>query len=245
MSFSLITIVLWAAGFLGNSALLAVLIIRNRMRVVPWFTSWVMFHLAYSLSLFAVYRLGTKHSYAVLYWSGAFVDLLLQVGIVVEIAGFVYRRGGAWVHGATRKLVTAGVGSGIAAVVMGWAMTPAATSRLEALEARLDLGATVVITLLFTAVLMVSHQLGLSWRSFVLREGYGVAVWSVFAFITDTLHAYWRTAEHFKQLDQFQVFGYLGVLGYWITVFWLPEPEALVPTGEEKKRIESFLQGLE
>lgn len=245
MSFSLIAIVLWAAGFLGNSALLAVLIIRHRMRVVPWFASWIVFHLAYTLALFAAYRLGTKHLYAVLYWSGAFLDLLLQVGILVEIAGIVYRRGGAWVHGAKKRLVTAGVGSGIVAALMSWAMTPAATSRVEALEARADLGATVVITLFFTAVLVVSHQLGLSWRSFILREGYGVAIWSIFAFITDTLHAYWRTAEHFKLLDQLQVLGYLSVLAFWIVVFWLPDSEPLVPTDQEKRSIESFLQGLE
>ena len=245
MSFSLLSIVLWAASFLGNAALLAVLVFRRRVSAAPWFTAWIMFHLAWTLTLFGVYRAGTKHLYAVVYWVGAFLDLALQVSVVLEVAAYVYRRGGTWVSGAKRRLITSGVCSVVAALLMSWAMTPASTSRLDALQARADLGATVVIALFFTTVMVISHQLGLSWRGLILREGYGIAVWSVFAFITDTLHGYWRTAPYFKLLDQVQIIGYLGVLGYWIAVFWLPDAPPLVPSLEEKKSIESFLKGLE
>lgn len=245
MAFSLVAILLWAAGFLGNAALLAVLIVRRRVRLVPWFTTWVIFNLLYTVTLFCAFRLGTKHAYAVLYWSGAFLDLLLQVGMIIEIARYVFCNSGAWVQGATKRLVTAGVVSAIAAILLGWAMTPAASSHLEAVEARVDLGATAFITMLFTAVMSSSHRLGLSWRNLLLREGYGVAAWSVTSFLTDTLHACWRTAEHFTLLERLRIVLYLCALVYWIVVFWIPESIPLVPDSDEETGIESLLRRLE
>ena len=245
MVFSLVAILLWAAGFLGNAALLAVLIIRSRVRTFPWFTTWIVFNLIYTLTLYVAYRVGAKHTYAVLYWSGAFLDLLLQVSIVVEISRYVFRKSGIWVEGATKRLAIAGIGSALVAILLGWTMTPAASSYVEALEARVDLSATSFITILFTAVMVVSHQLGLSWRSLVLREGYGVAAWSVTSFLTDTLHSYWRTAEHYTLLEHLRIFAYLCALVYWIVTFWIREPAPFVPNAEETKSIESLLRRLE
>ena len=168
MNFSFTAIALWLAGFVGHSALLAVLVIRRRVRVVPWFTAWMVFNLAYTLALFTAYHLRAKHTYALLYWSGGFIDLLLQVSIVLEIAGYVFRRGGIWVTGAKGRLVVAGTASALGGMALSWLMTPATSTRLEGLQARADLGSTVLIELFFTAVMVTSHQLGLSWRSLVL-----------------------------------------------------------------------------
>lgn len=245
MSFSLTAMILWAACFLGNLALIAVLIFRGRARMVPWFTAWVGFNLLYTLALFGAYRLGTKQSYVLLYWGGAFLDLALQVGIVFEIARYVFRRGGAWVGGAKHLLLWSGGVSVVAGVLLGLWMKPLSTSRLDAWESRVDLGATVLISLLFTAVMVLSERLGVSWRSVILREGYGVAAWSVCSFVTDTLHAYWRTAEHFTILEHLRVVFYLGALGYWLVIFWLPEPATLVPDAATKRGIESFRRQLE
>lgn len=244
LNFSHTALILWAASFWANAALFLVLLLRGRVRVVPWFSAWIGFNLLYTMVLYGTYRLGTKNTYIVLYWTGAFLDLALQVCIVTEIAGYVFRRGGRWVERARVRLLIAGLSSAFAGVVMGWAMTPATASRLEGWESRIDLGATVLITIFFTSVMAVSHQLGLSWKSLVLREGYGVAAWSVFSFATDTLHAYWRTAEHFTLLEHMRIVVYLAALGYWIIIFWIPECTVEVPE-VTKRGIESMLKELE
>ena len=244
MNLSRTALILWAASFLANAALFIVLLVRRRINVVPWFSAWIGFNLLYTLVLYGTYRLGTKETYVFLYWTGAFLDLALQVGIVMEIAGYVFRRGGKWVERARGRLLNAGLASACVGILMGWAMTPATVSRLEGLESRIDLGATVFITVLFTSVMAVSHRLGLSWKNLVLREGYGVAAWSVFSFITDTLHAYWRTAEHFTLLEHMRIAVYLAALGYWTVIFWIPEPALLMPE-VTKAGIESMLQGLD
>ena len=245
VSFSLTAMILWATGFLGHLALLAVLVIRGKARMVPWFATWVVFNLVYTIALFGAYRLGTKQSYVLLYWGGAFLDLALQVGIVLEIARYVFRRGEAWVGGAKNLLLWSGIASVLIGILMGLWMTPLSTSRLDAWESRVDLGATVLITLLFTAIMVFSERLGVSWRSVILREGYGVAAWSVCSFVTDTLHAYWRTAEHFTILEHLRVVLYLGALGYWMVIFWLPEPPTLVLDEATKRSIESLRRQLE
>ncbi|MGI4831535.1 MAG: hypothetical protein ACRYFU_25630 [Janthinobacterium lividum] len=244
MNLSRTALILWAASFLANAALFIVLLFRRRIDVVPWFSAWIGFNLLYTTVLYGTYKLGTRETYIVLYWTGAFLDLALQVGMVMEIAGYVFRRGGQWVERARERLLVAGLASAFAGILMGWAMTPAAVSRLEGVESRIDLGATVFITILFTSVMVVSHQLGLSWKNLVLREGYGVAAWSVFSFITDTLHAYWRTAEHFTLLEHVRIIVYLAALGYWIAIFWRLESTLDMPE-VTRTGIESMLQRLE
>lgn len=245
MTLSHVAMALWAAGLFGNAALLAILLLRSRNRVVPWFTGWVSFNLLFTIVLFATYRLATKQTYTYVYWSGAFVDLTLQVAIVLEIARYVFRRGDRWVGDARARLFSAGVVAIVAGVLMAAMMKPITSSKLAAWGARADLGCTVLITLLFTAVMVVSHQLGVSWRSLVLREGYGVAVWSVVSFITDTLYAYWRTASHFTFLDDIRIAVYLGALGYWAITFWLPESLPVVTESVTKRRLALAKEALE
>lgn len=247
MNLSLMAILLWAAGFVLNAALLTVLLYRRRYRTVPWFTAWIGFGSVYTLTLFSVYRLGSHHLYTVLYWSGAFIDLLLQVAVVLEIARIVLRRSGRWVEGARARIA---VGGGIAPLIafgMAVAMKPAAETRLDIWDARANLFTTILICLLFTGVMAASQQLGLGWRSHVMREGYGLTVWALVAFATDTLHAYWRTMAHFTALEHVRMVAYLGSLVYWAVVFWLPEKE---PTGatiteDEIKRLKALASRLE
>ena len=244
MNLSRTASILWAASFLANAALFAVLLYRRKVTVIPWFSAWIGFNLLYTLVLYVTYRVGTAEEYKLLYWIGAFLDLTLQVAMVLEIAGYVFRRSGKWVEGTRLRLVVAGLLSSSAGILMGWAMTPATKSHLESWESRIDLGATVLIAILFTSVMAVSQRLGLSWKNLVLREGYGVAAWSVFSFITDTLHAYWRTAEHFTLLEHVRIVVYLMALGYWIIIFWIPEYNETIPE-VTKRGIESMLRGLE
>lgn len=245
MNLSLQAMLLWAAGFLCNAVLLFVLVYKARARTIPWFTGWISFGILYSIALFLAFRLGSKHLYAILYWSGAFLDLLLQLAVVLEIANYVFKRGGYWVKGARGRLVAMGLTGLIAAGILAWQMTPAATSQLDAWDSRASLFTTVVLCILFSAVMIVSEQVGVGWRTRVLQEGYGLIAWALVAFVTDTLHAYWRTAEHFSALEHVRMVAYLGSLVYWMVVFWLPEPYTASPDGSAIKRLAALRRELE
>ena len=227
MNLSLMASVLWAAGFMLNTALLFVLLYKRRYCTVPWFTAWIGFGCLYTITLFLGYRLGSNHLYAVLYWSGAFLDLLLQIAVVLEIARSVLRRSGRWVEGAKVRLIFIGAMGPLVALCMAWFMTPAAETRLDAWAARGSLFTTILICLLFSVVVLASQQLGLGWRSHIMRESYGLVMWTLVAFVTDTLHAYWRTLGHFTLLENVRIAFFQAATIYWAVAFWRPEAETL------------------
>ncbi len=223
MHVSVVAAVLWAVNFGLNAALLLVLGYGKRHRLVPWFTGYIAYGALYNVACFIVFRVGTRQLYKEIYWCGAFLDFVLQIAVVLEIGAIVLRRSGRWVEGAKGRLVAAAAAAPLIALLMASMMKPAAQTRLDAWDARVSLFTTVFICLLFTSIMAASQQLGLAWRSHVMREGYGLTVWVLAAFLTDTLHAYWRTAESFTALEHIRMMSYLGVLSYWIIAFWVPE----------------------
>jgi hypothetical protein len=223
VNLSLTAKILWAAGFLLNAALLFVLLKRRRFRTVPWFTGWIGFHVLFTVIMFTTYRFGSKHVYAVLYWSEVFLDLLLQIAVVLEIAGAAMRRKGRWVEGARVELTVMGGIAPVVALLMAWLMTPAAETRLDMWVARGSLFTTVLVVLLFSAVVIASQRLGLGWRNHIMRESYGFILWTVVAFATDALHAYWRTLGHFTALEDIRIAVFQAASVYWMIAFWLPE----------------------
>lgn len=245
MNLSLQATLLWAAGFICNAALFSILVYKGRVRMVPWFTTWISFGILYTIALFLAFRFGSKHLYAVVYWNGAFFDLFLQLAVVLEIANYVFLRGGRWVESARGRIAAMGLIAPIVAGIMAWQMTPAASSKLDAWESRASLFTTVVLCVLFAAVLFVSQQIGVGWRTRVLREGYGFIAWALVAFVTDTLHAYWRTIEHFTALEHIRMVAYLGSLVYWMVVFWSPDRVMEPLDGSANKRLEALRHELE
>ena len=143
------------------------------------------------------------------------------------------------------RLVFMGAIAPLVALGMAWAMKPAAATMLDAWEARTSLFTTILICLLFTGIMMASQQLGLGWRSHVMREGYGLMVWVLVAFLTDTLHAYWRTAEHFTALENIRIAVFQGSLVYWAVAFWISERQPAALTAAENKDLEVLRRRLE
>jgi len=222
------------------SGLLFVLSYKRRYRTVPCFTAWIGFDCLHTIVLFLAYCLGSKHLYAALFWSGAFLDFLLQIAVVLEIARSVLRRSGRWVEGARRPLIFMGTIAPFIALGMATSMRPAAQTALEAWAERCDLFTTILICLLVTTVMVASQQLGLGWRSHIMRESYGLVIWSLVSFVTDTLHAYWRTLGHFALLEEIGIISFLAALLYWIIIFWQPEPETLPMPSDAKKDLDDL-----
>jgi len=223
---SLLDIALWALDPMLRLVLVLVLTLKVRWRVVPWFATWIAYGLLYTLSCFLAYRFGSKESYRVVYWIGALGDFLLQIAVVAEIARSALKRDGQWVEGAKKALIPSLTLGPTFAVVLTIYITPAASNVLDGLAARASLFSTVLVCFLFVAVIRAMQKLGLDWRSYIARESFGLTVWTLSAFAIDTLHAYWRTTEHFGLLENMRNSVYQGVLLFWCIAFWLPEPEA-------------------
>ena len=236
MKLSITAEILWATGFLWNVALLSVLFFKRRYRAVPVFFTWIAYGIAYTVACYFAFRLGTRHSYALTYWIGVFGDLICQVLVVQEIARHVLFKRGQWVEGAKFKLIAIAALAPVLAAVMALLMHPAASSTLDVWFAKANTFITLLICILFSGVVAASQQLGLDWKDHTMREAYGLIMWTMASFLTDTLHAYWATLGHFSALEYTRSIVFQGVSIYWAIAFWLPEkaPVALSATTIEK-----------
>ena len=236
MPLSLMDKVLWLGGFLQTAALLFVLFFKSRARSVPWFTALIAFGVTRTIVLFATYRIfGRHHEYFLAYWGAAGVDLVLQIAVVYEVARTVFARSGSWMPQARRRFFAVAVFAPVIALSLALTMQPVARSALDAWDARAGLFMTTMICVLCGAVMMVSKQFGLSWRTRVTWFMWGLMVWSLSSFVTDTLHTYWRTIDDFGRVENALVVIYQLVTLYWIGVFWASVPKrAMAPTHVRK-----------
>lgn len=234
---------LWAYGFLQNLTLLIVLIWRGRTRSFRAFTALIAFGTLRTLVLFSIFRhTGRHHAYALAYWWTAAIDLLLQVGVVYEIAKSALFRSEEWLPKAKMKFLLLASAAPLIGLVLASAMTPAAHSQMDAWDARANLFSTVTICVMVSAVMTVSRQLGAGWSRLLLRFSAGLAVWSIASFVTETLHAYWKMIDQFSSIENFVGGMYLLVTLYWIVIFWCSKSEQF-PSGRrnEEWRARLFL----
>lgn len=225
MNLSLLDNTLWAASFAGNAALLFVLLYRRRWKQFPVYTSWIAFETLLTILLFLVYRFGLQRAYAGAYWSGDAIEFALQVAVIFEIARIVLRPTGSWVADARIKFFVIGAAGAVVAFALAWGAHPSATHSLEAWEIRANLFTSILICELFTAVLIASQQLGLVWRSHVMRLGQGLTLWAIVSFAVDAAHSYYGGELHFFLLERFSILAFLTAQIWWSVSFWASEPQ--------------------
>ena len=162
MQLSLAAQVLWAAGLLEIAALFFVLLIRERWRTFPVFTSWIGFQVLRAIVFYPIYRYGDHAIYALVYWSTAAIDLVLQIAIVFELARIVLKPTGTWVQDARRMfLIFAAAGTLIAAAA-AYGVNPKVPDGLGDWIDKGSLFAAMLNAQLFAAMAFASTRLGLA-----------------------------------------------------------------------------------
>jgi hypothetical protein len=224
--------VLWAAGPVLNAALIFVICLRRRLRIFPVLASWCIYTIVSMAALFFAYRVSSDHTYAIVYWITEGLDALLQIGVVVEVARTVFqplgsplRKSGLWLTSVFGCCV-------LISFAIVWWIHPAALTQAGVWEIRGDIFTSLVISGMFTFVLIESQRLGLHWRSHVMSIGYGLMVWVAVTLVIGLLHGYWGTYAHYLQVEHIRMVVYLSILCYWIVALWRNEPEKGVPPPE-------------
>jgi hypothetical protein len=108
---------------------------------------------------------------------------------------------------------------------MIWWIHPSTLTRAGAWEIRGELFTSLLISEMFTGVLLASQKFGLHWRSHVMSIGYGLMVWAVTTIAIGILHGYWGMDSHYVAIEYIRMVVYLSILGYWIVALWRDEPQ--------------------
>jgi hypothetical protein len=224
MNLSALDYALWAANFLGEAVLFCILIYRRRYTEFPVFTMLIGFEAVMSAVLYVIYVHCFQAWYARIYWTYAFSDETMQLGVIWEIAWIVMRPTGTWVRDARKQFILWGAAGILLAAALPWIVSPPAATLLHRLEVRGNLFTSLMVCELIAVVTRTSKSLGLGWRNHVMALGNGWTAWAVVAILVGGLHSYFGAERYFRELEHVRMFTYLAVLGYWNVQFWLEEP---------------------
>jgi hypothetical protein len=235
MRLPLLDTALWAAGPVLNAALLCVIILRRRLRAFPMLASWCIYTIVSMAALFFTYRLGSDHTYAVVYWFVDGLDALLQIAVITEVAHIVFRPDAAQNQGI--QLAPLIAVAALLSFAIVWWIHPTSPTRAGVWEIRGDLFTSLIVSMTFTLVLLMSQRQGLHWRFHVMSIGYGLMVWAVVTLIIGLLHGYWGRYNHYVQIEHVRMLVYHSMLCYWIFALWRDEPEKEQPSREMREAI--------
>ena len=224
--------ILWAAGFVGHVALLAVLFGRSRWRTFPFFTSMIAYQVVVTLALFLIFRHGSRHAYFLAYWLFALGDYCFQVALVFEIARHVLRSTGTWVRDAGNDLLLWSTIGTVLAAGLCFVLSPPSMTGLDLWEVRATLFTSLLTCELYVSVSALANQFGLRWQSHVMALGQGLAAWAVIAVLGDVVHFATGWRKELVIFDQTRMYVYLAALLFWIISFWQPEREKTPPPPE-------------
>jgi hypothetical protein len=219
---------LWALALTGHCVLLAVLILRHRVRPFPIFTTLIAANIVRSIVLYFTLRFGSVGNYFYTYWTLAIGDVALQLAVAYELATHVFQPLGAWAPDVRRSFLAVIVVSVLIALGLTWLATPPTRTWQATIVIRGNFFASALMGEIFVGMVALSVTLGLPWRTHVARLAQGFGVFSIFGIFTDAAHnhfGYGRGADYYKLLSHLEIELYLIVVLYWIVTLAMKEPE--------------------
>ncbi|HEY1500738.1 MAG TPA: hypothetical protein VGF88_14250 [Acidobacteriaceae bacterium] len=226
MHFSLFANINWAAGFILNLLLFAVLVGRGRWREFPILTSWMVFLTLRSIVLFEIHRQpNSRNLYADVWVTGTWVEFFLQLAVVLEIARIVLRPTASWARDARAQFISAGLAGAAIAAIVAWLVSPPAWSAAYAWQMRGDLFTSLVICELFVAMTLTATRLGLGWRNHVMAVGQGLTAWSTVMVLATACQSFFGTQRFYIPLEDVRIVTYIVAAIWMILQLWRDEPE--------------------
>ncbi|HTV08679.1 MAG TPA: hypothetical protein VMD97_06525 [Candidatus Aquilonibacter sp.] len=222
----------WLLGLVGHLALLFVLLFRRRARRFPLFTAFVFCSVLSTVVLYLIYPSGSRraypYAYFYTYWGFVALNLVLQLGVVYEVASCVFRPLGGWAVDVRRRLIGLILLSVCVAIALAWLSSPRAYEWREALVMRGSLFSAALFAELFVGMTAHSVTAGLPWKTHAARIIQGLGIYSIFCIVVEAANSYFGLANGTTAsmtMTRARMLLYLLCLAYWIMTLWRPEPK--------------------
>jgi hypothetical protein len=220
-------LLLWVAGFFGHVSLLLVLLLRRRARVFPVFTTLILLNITRTIALFLINREGSKAAYFYTFWSVAAADVVLQFGVVYELASRVFRPLGQWAADIRMRLgawVAASIGF---ALLITWIPRPPSRLWIQVVVLKGSFFSAALMSELLVGMMVLSFIAGLSWSSHVAKISQGFGLYSVATLVFETANTCFGLTGSdrvYGQLSRLRMVLYLCCVVYWIVSLWRNAP---------------------
>jgi len=228
MHLSAIDRLFWATGFIGQIILVLVLSRRGLVKSFPIFTTATAGSLVRTGTMYFVFLYGSHRTYYYSYWSLASLDMLLQLGVVYEVASHLFAPLGRWPHDARTSFIRLVGISILVDIALTALASPARTSLMETVVARGTFFSSTLMTELFVGLVALSATAGFPWGTHVARIAQGLGAYSLVGVLFDTTTSWmgWaHQATTIHALSLVRIGAYLTALTYWIVTLWQDAPE--------------------
>jgi uncharacterized membrane protein len=210
--------VLWGISLAGQLLLLAVLLKQRLYRTFPLFCVYIAYTCVSDLGLFILYSHTSQVvAYRTYSMSGG-VDILLQIGTLVEIGRNVLNpvkrslpRASLYIFGAMLVAVA------VITVLFARHSPPSEADRWAQYFLHVSYAVAILRLLIFSAIAGFSQMLGIGWKNHVLQIATGLLGYSIVVLFVELLHRFTglRNQSLFHLHDQFRIISWCMVLGYW------------------------------
>jgi hypothetical protein len=213
--------VLWGVSLAGQLLLLAVLLKQRLYHQFPLFCVSIAYYCFSDVGLFVLYTHAAHTSEVAAYrmysMSGG-VDILLQIGILLEICRNVLNpvkrslpRASLYIFGAMLAAVV------VITVLFARHSAPAEADRWAAYFIHMSFGVAILRLLIFSVIAGFSQMLGIGWKNHVLQIATGLLGYSIVVLFVEMLHRFTGLKDQslFHLHEQFRIISWCMVLGYW------------------------------
>ena len=235
MTLSVLDNALWAAGLLGHAALLGVLLLRKRWRLLPVFTLFVAFQVARTCLLFLVLKYGSGHQYFLSYWMTGFLDYVFQLGLIFELAGIALRPTGTWIRDAHTAFIAWSAVGLVLAAGFGMLLHPSELRGLDLWDLRVTVFTSMLTCEVFLSMSFAANRLGLRQGRYEVAIGQGLGFWALISLLEQFAHGILGWDRPFDLFTHLRMGLYIVILVYWIRVLWRPQPQQAPPSPEMQR----------
>jgi hypothetical protein len=225
MHLTKIILFFWAAGLTTHSLLLLVLVTRHRASMFPVFTTLIAMNLTKSIALYEIALHGSKHSYFVVYFAFAILDLVLQLSVTYELASHTFCPTGIWAPNVRRGFFILAIASAAVAFVLACLPAPPEATILGTMLDRGNLFSSALQCELFVGMIAFSATSRLPWKTHVARIAQGLGFYSLIGLMTEAGHnVLARNSMPYETLTYLRMASYLVCGFYWIIMLWMEAP---------------------
>ena len=224
----------WVAASIGQVVLLFILWRRGRAQIFPFFTLFLAQEAAASVILYLIHAHYSTWTYAYSYWAEGFVDEILQLLVVYEIARHVFRPTGVWARDVRPTVVGISCVSILVAFLLSLTDHPVTKTRIVAFVMRTDFFSSALMSELFVGMVVLSITVGLPWKTHVARIAQGLGAFCLVSVGIDILEGFVgirRGSHAYAALSHAVICTYIACEAYWSVMLWAeaPAPRQLPP----------------